>query len=130
MDLTAYIQPGLSRQQNFDVQEKHTAPHVGSGAMRVLATPWMIAFMEITARILLDEHLPPGHSSVGVLVNVRHLAPSALGSTVQARVAVEQVERSLVTLAVAVWDQDEQIGSGWHERHIIDVQRFLKRLDG
>lgn len=129
MDVNDYLKPGLTRQQDFIVEETHTAAHIGSGAVKALATPWMVAFMEITARTLLDEHLPEGYSSVGIRVNVRHLAPSALGSQLRAEVTVDAIAGYKVTLSVAVWDREQQVGAGNHERHVIDVQRFLKRVE-
>ena len=128
MEIADYIKPGITREQTITVTEEHTAAHVGSGSLRVLATPWMIAFMEKNSRIMLDEYLPEGYSTVGVLVNVRHLAPSAVGSTVRVTAEVKSVEGSKVILEVAAWDGEEQIGSGTHERFVIDVERFLKRV--
>ncbi|MBW8011833.1 MAG: thioesterase [Chloroflexi bacterium] len=130
MDVTKYLQAALFREETFLVEEKHTAPHVGSGVLRVLGTPWLIAFMEITSRKLLDEHLPQGYSTVGVLVNVRHLAPSAIGSSVHVRVEVQDVDGNKVTLAMEAQDGEELVGKGLHERYVIDVQRFLKRVEG
>lgn len=128
MDITKFLQVGLGREETFMVEERHTAAHVGSGTVRVLATPWMIAFMEINARKLLDEHLPEGYSSVGVLVNVRHLSPSRLGSTVLAKANIEGIEKNTVTLAVEVWEGETLIGKGTHERVVIEVERFLRRV--
>jgi predicted thioesterase len=77
---------------------------------------------------MLDEYLPKGYSTVGVLVNVRHLAPSTVGRAVRVTAEVKSVEGSKVILDVAAWDEEEQIGSGSHERFVIDVERFLKRV--
>ena len=129
MEVKDYLHAGLSREEKFEVEEKHTAPHVGSGVVRVLGTPWLIAFMEITARKLLDAHLPEGYSTVGVLVNVRHLAASRLGSLIRTRVAVREVDGNRVMLDVEAWDGEELAGKGEHERYVIDVQRFLKRVE-
>ena len=63
MDLSELIQPGLVREDTYIVEEHQSAIHVGSGSLRVLATPWMIAFMEKTARLLLGERLPAGYSA-------------------------------------------------------------------
>jgi predicted thioesterase len=130
MDVNEYLQAGLSREDTFTIEEKHTAPHVGSGVVRVLGTPCLIAFMEITSRKLLDEHLPEGFSTVGVLVNVRHLAPSAIGSSVHVRVEVQEVDGNKVMLEVDARDGEDVFGKGLHERYVIDVQRFLKRVEG
>lgn len=122
------IQVGLSREENFLVEDEQTAIHLGSGASRVLATPWMIAFMERTAHRLLAEQLPEGYSTVGVLVNVRHLAPTPVGSGVRVRVQVRSVEGQRVILDVEAWDSQELVGAGEHHRYVIDETRFLNRV--
>ena len=78
MQLTDILQSGMGREELFTVQDEHSAAHVGSGSARVLATPWLIAFMERTARDLLADVLPEGYTSVGIHVDVRHLAPSPI----------------------------------------------------
>ena len=85
--------------------------------------------MEITSRTLLDEHLPDTHSSVGTLVNVRHLAPTPLGSKVHAQVNIEKVEGNKITLSVSVSEGEVEVGKGTHERHVIEIDRFLKRVE-
>jgi fluoroacetyl-CoA thioesterase len=113
----------------FVVEEEHSASHVGSGTVRVLSTPSMILFMERTARIMMDEYLPDTHTSVGAQVNVRHLAPSPVGNKVRAEVEITSVEGNKVMLDVAVWDGEEKIGAGQHERFVIDKERFLRRFN-
>lgn len=122
------IGPGQSFTQDFVVEDRHTAAHIGSGSVQVLATPMMIAFIENTALKLLDQSLDQGFSSVGTRVDIRHLAPSLLGSRVHVQVVVDQVEGQKVTLKVEVWDASILVGSGTHERFVIDVERFQNRL--
>lgn len=129
MDLTEIIQPGMAKEEHYLVEEEHSASHVGSGSLRVLATPWMIAYIERVARDFLAERLPAGYSSVGVRVDVQHLAPSLVGSRVRIRVEVRSVEGMRVNFAVESWDGTEQIGAGEHQRVVIDEDRFLKRLE-
>ena len=128
MDWTTIFQPGMKREDVFMVGDKHLATHVGSGAVGVLSTPSMIGFMETTALRLLAEHLPTGYSSVGVNVNISHLAPSLPGASVRVSAEVLHMEGSLVELAVTTWDGDEKVGEGSHRRAIIEEARFLKRL--
>ena len=128
MDFSKLIEPGMTHEETFMVEESHLAQHVGSGSARVLATPWMIGFMERTAHRLIMQVLPDGYSSVGVMVHVRHLAPSVLGSAVQVKAEVLSLEGTRVTLKVQAWDAVELIGEGTHERFIIEVERFLKHL--
>ena len=129
MELAELIRPGMQREETFLVDEDKTASHVGSGASRILATPWMIAFMERVSHRLIAQVLPEGSSSVGVVVHVRHLAPSPVGSQVRVRAEVTGLEGQRVTLSVQAWDQIDLIGEGSHERVVIDLARFLRRVD-
>ena len=129
MELTEIIKPGMTREETFLVDEDKTARHVGSGASRVLASPWLIAFMERVSHRLIAERLPDGFSSVGVLVNVRHLAPSPVDSRVRVRAEVIEVDGSRVTLSVQAWDHIELVGDGSHQRVVIDQERFLRRVE-
>jgi predicted thioesterase len=129
MELTDMIKPGMAREETFLVDEDKTARHVGSGASRVLASPWLIAFMERVSHRLIAERLPEGSSSVGVLVNVRHLAPTPVDSQVRVRAEVYEVDGSRVTLSVQAWDHIELVGEGTHQRVVIDQERFLRRVE-
>ena len=130
MDIADVIQKGMTREEMFQVAEEHTALTVGSGGSRVLATPWMIAFMERVAHRLLVENLPAGESSVGVLVDIRHLAPTPIGGTVRVQVEIVTLESAQVTFSVQAWDQAEKIGEGRHQRVLINEARFLQRVEG
>ncbi len=129
MDLTEIIHPGLIKEESFSVDEDKTARHVGSGSSRVLATPWLIAFIERTSHRLLAESLPDGFSSVGVHIDVRHLAPTPLGSTVRVRAEVIALDGWRISFFIQAWDETELIGEGTHQRVVIDEARFLKRVE-
>jgi len=129
MDFSESIQPGLTAEKRFRVEEQHSALQVGSGGVPVLATPWMIAFMENVAFNLLESTLPDEASSVGVLVEVHHLAPTPIGAAVRIQAEVTEVEGSRVSFNLQAWDEQETIGSGQHQRVIIEKQRFLKRVN-
>jgi len=129
MVIDKLIQKGMTREEMFQVAEEHTAIHVGSGGSRVLATPWMIAFMERVAHRLLAENLPAGESSVGVLVDVCHLAPTPIGAAVRVQVEIVTLEGAQVTFSVQAWDQVEMIGKGRHQRVVINEARFLRRVE-
>ncbi len=129
MDVHEFIHPGMINEEHHVVEEHQLAAHIGSGSMRVLATPAMIGFMERASHLLLAKYLPEGYSSVGVLVNVRHLAPTPLGGRVRVKTEVVSVEGTLVTFNVEAWDEVEQIGAGQHQRAVIDYARFLHRVE-
>lgn len=128
MDFSTYIQVGITSEKAFLVEQQYSAQQAGSGGLPVLATPWMIAFMENNAFNMLEERLPEGYTSVGVLVEVRHLAPTPLDKLVRVQVEITSVEGPRVYFDVQAWDEHEQIGSGRHQRVIIDQQRFLNRV--
>lgn len=128
MEKIEAIQPGLELENSFQVDEIHTASHVGSGAVSVLSTPSMIGFMERTSHQLLASVLPEGLSSVGVRVDISHLAPTPAGSTLKVRSEVTQVEGSQVSFLVEAWDDLEIVGKGTHLRVIIEQERFLRRV--
>jgi predicted thioesterase len=128
MDLAEIFQPGMSGEDTFVVEQGHLALHVGSGSAGVLATPWLIAYLERVAHRLLVARLPAGYSSVGVWVDVRHLAPTPLGSQVRARVELVEIEGMRATFTVQAWDETELIGEGKHQRVVIDEARFLRRV--
>ena len=128
MEIAEFIQAGMTNELSFHVEEQFTAVHIGSGSLKVVATPSMIGFMERAARDLLEQRLPDGFSSVGVHVDVHHLAPTPLGNEVRVKCEVTEVEGRRVAFSVAAWDEHEIIGEGFHERVVIDTARFLKRV--
>jgi len=108
---------------------ENSAIHLGSGSSRVLATPWMIAFMERVSHRLLTCCLPEGYSSVGTHLDVRHLAPTPVGATIRVRAEVLSVDGIKVYFSIEAWDSLEKIGEGKHERVVIDEARFLRRVE-
>jgi predicted thioesterase len=124
------IKPGLAGEQTTTVTESLTATHLGSGGVNVYATPSMIALMEYAAVNAIDHLLPDGQASVGTMLNVRHLAATPLGHQVRARAEVTEVDGRKVTFTVQAWDEQELIGEGTHTRVVIDLARFLQRVEG
>lgn len=121
------IQKGMRREEVFLVEEQHTAYHIGSGDTKVLATPWMISFMERVSNRLLAECLPEEYISVGSRVDVRHLAATPVNANVMVHVEVLEVLGRRITLRIEAWDNEEKLGEGLHERMIVNRDRFLKK---
>jgi fluoroacetyl-CoA thioesterase len=101
---------------------------MGLEGARVLGTPWMIMLLEMTSRDSILPLLDPGFDSVGTEVNVRHLAATPLGMEVRFESEVIAVEDRKVRFKVAAFDEKEQIADGTHERFIVNIERFAKRL--
>jgi fluoroacetyl-CoA thioesterase len=128
MEWLEIIQPGLFEEASFLVEEQYSAQHIGSGSLRILATPWLIGFMEATSHRLLARRLPEGFSSVGATVNIRHLAPTPVGAMLRTRSEVLSLDGQKVTFKIEAWDQIDKVSEGTHERAIIEVARFLRRV--
>jgi predicted thioesterase len=101
---------------------------LGIDGPRVLSTPHMIGFMEMTCRDAVLPLLEPGHDTVGTHVNVAHLAAAPMGMSVRFLAEVTQVDGRRITFRVEAWDEKEKIGEGTHERAIINVAKFATRL--
>ncbi|MCJ7707262.1 MAG: thioesterase family protein [Anaerolineales bacterium] len=123
------LAPGLAGEFTQVVTDELTAGHIGSGSLRVYATPAMLMFIERSCVALLAPHLEEGRTTVGLAVQLRHLAPTPLGKTVRARVELVSVEGNLLTLRAEVWDEVEKVGEAEHRRAVIDVARFLRRVE-
>lgn len=129
MDLTEYISSGMKAEDVFRVEKQYSAAYVGSGSLDVLATPSMIAFVERVALKMLANSLPPELSSVGIWVEARHLAPTPMNALVRVQCQVTDVDDARVTFLAQLWDEHEQIGEVQHQRVVIDVARFMRRVD-
>ena len=128
MDLAAAFAPGLTGRAELVVGEEHTAPRVGSGKVHVLATPVMINLFEAAALDAVDQHLPAGYQSLGTVLNVRHIAATPVGMKVFSVARIIRVEGRTVFLAVEARDERELIGDGLHERVVVNVDKFSRRV--
>jgi len=122
------LQIGSSGTSSALVVEQRLAPAVGSGSAPVFASPMLIALMEAAAVDCIEAHLPDGHESLGVHLDVTHSAPTPRGFTVTATATLKAVDGRKLTFAVAATDGIETIGSGTHTRVVVDTARFMARL--
>jgi fluoroacetyl-CoA thioesterase len=121
------LAPGLTGEVEALVAEADTADRWGSGLVPVLGTPALVGLMEGAAVQALAGHLPPGRTSVGGRIDVRHLAPTPVGMRVRARAELLEVEGRRLVFRVQAWDEVEQIGEATHERFVIDEERFVAK---
>jgi len=125
MDL---LKPGLRGRAELMVAEEHTAPRVGSGRVRVLATPVMINLFEAAALDAVERLLPPGRQSLGTVLNVRHIAATPVGMRVTATAEVTEVEGRTIRFRLEARDERDLIGDGSHERVVVNVAKFDERV--
>ena len=122
------LQPGLSAEVELKVNKKETAAYLGSGSLEVYATPALVALMENAAVHALDEHLPPGYTTVGGKIDVRHLAASPVGIKVRVLAELVEVQGHKLTFHIQAWDEVEQIGEANHVRYLIEEDAFMKKV--
>ena len=122
------ITPGLTGTAEFVVGPEHTAPFVGSGRIAVLATPVMINVIEAASLAAVEHLLPAGHQSLGIHLDVSHVAATPVGLRVTATAEVIGREGRTIKFRVEAHDEVETIGGGTHERVVVSVERFDERV--
>ena len=127
MDLSA-LRVGLRGSAEVVVGDEHTAPFVGSGRVRVLATPVMINLMEAAALDAVENLIPAGHQSLGTHLDVRHIAATPVGMRVRATAKLLAVDGRTLEFRVEAHDEKDLIGDGVHTRLVVNVERFDQRV--
>lgn len=125
--MTKELKIGLIGRAENVVNERNTAKSMGSGSLAVFATPALVALMEAAAvnTLKLDE----GESSVGISLEIKHSAATPIGVKVWAEAVLVEVDRRRLVFEVNAYDEVEKIGSGRHERVIIQEERFLSKAN-
>ena len=121
------LQTGLSASVEIIVSDDDTAIAVGSGSVPVLATPRLVALCEQAAVAALEGQIPEGSTSVGMRVQVDHLMPTKVGSSVTAEATLEKVSGRRLTFTVSASDQRGLIAAGRVTRVVVDVERFMDK---
>jgi fluoroacetyl-CoA thioesterase len=124
----SHLPIGREGRAELVVADVHTAPRVGSGRVRVLATPVMINLMEAAALDCVEALLPDGHQSLGIHLDVSHHAATPVGMGIFATARLVAVEGRRLKFEVEARDEKETIGGGTHERVVVNVARFDERV--
>ena len=127
VDLSKLV-PGLEGHAEIVVGEQHTAPRIGSGRVRVLATPVMINLMEAAALDAVENLIPAGNQSLGTRLDVRHIAATPVGMKVRATAKLLSVDGRTLEFRVEAHDERDLIGDGLHTRLVVNVARFDQRV--
>ncbi|WPX08443.1 thioesterase family protein [Anaerocellum danielii] len=121
------LQVGLKFEIEEIVSDSMLASHFQSGFLDVFATPSMIALMEKAALLCVESYLEEGYTTVGSKVEVLHLAPTPKGMKVKAVAQLIAIDGRKLTFKVEAYDSFEKIGEGFHERFIVNRERFLNK---
>lgn len=121
------LKPGLTFELTSTVTPEMSARHIGSGDVGVFSTPSMIGMMEGASTRCVQPYMEDGKTTVGYIVNIRHLSPTPIGNDVTVVSRLDQVDGRKLTFHVEARDGDKVVGEGEHVRVIIDTAKFLQQ---
>lgn len=123
------IKIGLANEVSEMVTEKNTAVAMGSGVLKVYATPAMCALMEKAASDLMDALVEAGNTTVGISLNIAHTAATPVGMKVTAKAEITGVDGRKISFKVTAWDEAGEIGSGTHDRFTVGAEKFQSKVN-
>jgi len=123
------LKTGMNAEISRVVGENDTAASFGSGGVKVFATPLMIGLMENASLAAVDPYLPEGYATVGMNVNVAHIAATPVGMKVTAKSELVEIDGKKLTFKVEAFDEVEKIGEGTHVRYIINLDKFISKAN-
>ena len=121
------LEIGMKGKAQTTVTQHNTAKAFCSGALEVFATPAMLSLMEETCWKMIQPELGEGEGSVGTKVDISHDRASAIGHTITCEATLIEIDRRRLVFEVKCFDGDNIIGSGTHERFIIDNAKFMSK---
>lgn len=119
---------GMSAVETHVVDDSNRIVFADEKMPSVLATPWLVAYMEYAARKAIAPCLEDHERSVGTYVEIEHLAPVPEGFTVHCKARVIRAEGPVVTFQIDAHDGTETVARGLHRRRVIDTARFARRV--
>ena len=119
---------GATGEGRFTVEPRHAIDFATDGMPAILSTPNLIGLLERTARETLEPVLEPNERSVGMEIEIRHLAPTPLGATVTCQARVIATDEATVTFHLEARDEHELIARGVHKRAVIHLESFARRV--
>lgn len=123
------LDTGIKGYQEITVTAEDTAKVHKSGTLQVLATPRMAALMEETAWKSVADHLDPAMGTVGIRLELDHLAPTPVGMRVQCESVLEHIEGRKLTFSIIAKDEKGEIGKAVHQRFIVEEEKFQSKAD-
>ncbi|MBR3401287.1 MAG: thioesterase family protein [Parasporobacterium sp.] len=123
------LKTGIRNRKEEVVTKSNSANAVGSGLLEVYATPSMIALMEGCSHESVAPYLEEGCGTVGISLDIRHVAATPVGMKVYCESELTQVDGRILTFEVKAYDEKGLIGEGTHVRCIVFNEKFQKKAD-
>ncbi|OPX87578.1 MAG: Fluoroacetyl-CoA thioesterase [Pelotomaculum sp. PtaB.Bin104] len=125
--MAGLLNVGIKGESSVVVNDKNTAIAYGSGTVNVFATPAMAALMENAAISTSGPQLEAGFTTVGTQINIKHLAATPIGMKVTATAELMEIDGKRLLFKVEARDEVDLIGTGMHERYVVQSDIFIKR---
>jgi fluoroacetyl-CoA thioesterase len=120
---------GLNAEREYTVTDADSASRWGSGMVNVFSTPALVGLMESTAVEAIRGQLPDGQTTVGGRIDIHHLAATPIGMKVHAKAELIRVDGRKLVFKIQAWDEVELIGEADHDRIMIDVTKFIAKVE-
>ncbi len=126
--MSSPFQPGMTHELKLKTRPEDSAQKFYPHLPDVFATPFLVGLMERVSAELINMHLEPGEQSVGISMDLKHMAATPLGMEVRVKTEVTAVEGRKLTFRLEAYDEVEKIGEATHERFIIKADKFTSRV--
>jgi len=126
--MSSPFQPGMTHEVKVKTRLEDSAQKFYPHLPDVFATPILAGLMERTSAELINMHLQPGEQSVGISMDLKHMAATPLGMEVRVKTEITTVEGRKLTFQLEAYDEIEKIGEATHERFIIQADKFNSRV--
>ena len=123
------IRVGLVGEERRTVESKHLIDFMGSAVPGVLATAWLVWFMEHAARNAILPFMDKDEDSVGTHLEIEHSAPTPVGFEVVCQAKVIQVDGKAITYQIESRDDQGKIGQALHKRYVVSKSRFADKVN-
>ncbi len=120
---------GMTNKVAAKVDEEKLAVNVGSGTLRVLATPAVAALMEKAACELVQPYLSEGITTVGTMISIDHISATPFGAEITAEAKLVDIVDRKFTFELTAYDHAGVIAKGKHERFSVKANRLMEKTE-
>ncbi|MEG1742943.1 MAG: thioesterase family protein [Clostridia bacterium] len=121
------VEIGIKSVLIAEVDGSNTAKNIQSGDLPVFATPSMIALAEKAACECIKPYLDSENTTVGTLINMRHVSATPIGMSVRCECVLSETDGKRLVFAISVYDKCGLIGEGTHERAVVNIKKFMAK---
>ena len=122
------LEKGLSYELEKVIDSSETAIKMESGGLDVFSTPSLIAFMEKTAFLSVENFLDKDSTTVGISINAKHLKANLVGDKLSCIATLNEIDGKKLSFEIVVIHEETIVGSCFHDRFIVNKEKFINKL--